>query len=629
MLHDLAQEVAGDEIVVANCLGTNKLGKAVHHLFLDGGKCTENSFSECNIHTCYMDKIEISSTLMKTLVSKWSRLRTLRMRVRDSESLPESIGKLVHLRYLDLSYSWELKRLPNSITMLYNLQSLILTDCGLIEWPKNFCKLVYLRMLNIEGCTKLNYMPSGIGQLTNLRVLREYRMCNVGSSGKQYAGLEDLKSLTHLTGYIDIMFEEYEDLTHLTGYIDIMFEEYEDLASEKDTSGECSCLEHMQNLKMVRIILPTKNSLLMHQTAVNEAVLAKLKPHRNLMHLNLYSYRGAEIPKWGRVVDDWGAILPHLVTIVLNECHQLHGLPLLKVLSIDDCTRLKGWWRGVGEGDRSSSGSLPSFPRLHILTISFCSQLISFPPCPTLRSLNVKCVNESLRIITGEDSGNSDINIWLESIDTVGFLKTLPASRLRRIMIEDDDKIKSLAEIEDVFKISCCTLRSLTISECRNLTGLSGALEHLTALESLILNKIPRVDDEDDSGMPRRSLHQNLLSLKLMSVDNMKTLPQGLKYLTSLQKLTIAECNKLTGLPEWISCLSSLHSLKIKSCPNIKSLPAAIQNLPSLHSLLILGCPDLSDAGQEPSGQDWPKIRHIPHIVSIPVLDDSYWDYDL
>ncbi|KAK9690872.1 hypothetical protein RND81_09G160100 [Saponaria officinalis] len=566
-------------------------------------------------------------------------ITTLRLRV-DSESLPESIGKLVHLRCLDLSYSWKLKKLPNSITELYNLQTLILISCGLEEWPKNFCKLVNLRMLNIQGCTKLKYMPSGIGQLANLRDLREYRVSSVGSSGKQSAGLEDLKSLTHLTGGISIMIDEHEDL------------------ASKDTSGECSFLEKTQNLNCVMIYLPAKYNEFVYEISTpnnediarDEAVLVKLKPHRNLKHLLLFSYHGAEIPKWGRAVDDWGTILPNLVLIELGKCHQLHSLPLLRtlkhlkslylqelhnleymesngicsaaspffpsleVLSIVNCTRLKGWWKGVGGGD--SSSSLPAFPRLCTLTIRSCSEFISLPPCPNLESMEVTCANRALRIIIGEDTGNLDIKLKVITIDNVGYLTTLPVTHLTSIVITNDQNVKSLAEIEDVFKSCRSSLRSLTIDGCGNLTGFSRGMEHLTALESLHLARIPRVDDEDDSGMPWKSLHHNLLSMTLESIDDMEILPQGIKYLTSLQDLTIEGCCKLTGLPEWISCLSSLHSLEIRRCPDIKSLPGAIQNLPFLHNLFTMDCPDLSISCQEPSGQDWPKIQHIPYYWS-------------
>ena len=87
--------------------------------------------------------------------------------------VPHSIGKLKHLRYLNLSRNG-IKILPNSITMMLNLQTLILQDCdSLIELPKGIKKLVNLRFLDITGCSyKMINMPLEIEHLTYLKTIR-------------------------------------------------------------------------------------------------------------------------------------------------------------------------------------------------------------------------------------------------------------------------------------------------------------------------------------------------------------------------------------------------------------------------------------------------------------------------
>lgn len=75
--------------------------------------------------------------------------------------LSDSIGNLLHLRYIDLSWSPVLEMLPESVTNLH-LQTLILCCCmRLTALPKDFSKLVNLRLLDVWG-TRLTRMPSGM-----------------------------------------------------------------------------------------------------------------------------------------------------------------------------------------------------------------------------------------------------------------------------------------------------------------------------------------------------------------------------------------------------------------------------------------------------------------------------------
>jgi leucine-rich repeat protein SHOC2 len=66
--------------------------------------------------------------------------------------LPASVGEMSNLRYLDLSFN-TMEKLPGSITMLFNLQTLKLSHCYLLkELPKDIDKLTNLSHLEIEGC---------------------------------------------------------------------------------------------------------------------------------------------------------------------------------------------------------------------------------------------------------------------------------------------------------------------------------------------------------------------------------------------------------------------------------------------------------------------------------------------
>uniref|UniRef100_A0A7N2L3W9 Disease resistance R13L4/SHOC-2-like LRR domain-containing protein n=1 Tax=Quercus lobata TaxID=97700 RepID=A0A7N2L3W9_QUELO len=65
--------------------------------------------------------------------------------------LPDFLGELIQLRYLDVSHTL-IKKLPSSTCSLINLQTLLLSSCLCHRvLPENFGGLVNLRHLDISG----------------------------------------------------------------------------------------------------------------------------------------------------------------------------------------------------------------------------------------------------------------------------------------------------------------------------------------------------------------------------------------------------------------------------------------------------------------------------------------------
>ncbi|RYR32686.1 hypothetical protein Ahy_A10g047218 [Arachis hypogaea] len=107
------------------------------------------------------------------LLSKLKYLRALSFYRFPLESLPDSIGELIHLRYLDLSYT-DMMTLPDTLCNLYNLQTLKLVGCWkLTALPVSMKDLTNLRYLDIS-LTRLHEMPEGMSKLTSLQVLSSY-----------------------------------------------------------------------------------------------------------------------------------------------------------------------------------------------------------------------------------------------------------------------------------------------------------------------------------------------------------------------------------------------------------------------------------------------------------------------
>ncbi|XP_057990076.1 putative disease resistance protein RGA3 isoform X2 [Hevea brasiliensis] len=155
LIHDLAQSIAGNRCIVAND-NSKDVADEIQHMYFEAlpseeylRKLEGKGLRSLN----FSDGLGISSD---GIISNFKSLRAFCIRRWDIIELTDSIGKLKHLRYLQMSAVYKIKSLPNSICSLYNLQTLILMDCwALKELPRDLRKLVCLRHLDIAYCDSL------------------------------------------------------------------------------------------------------------------------------------------------------------------------------------------------------------------------------------------------------------------------------------------------------------------------------------------------------------------------------------------------------------------------------------------------------------------------------------------
>ena len=111
---------------------------------------------------------------------------------------PYLIGNLKHFRYLDLTYAL-IKRLPDSVCYLYNLQTLILYNCQwLVELPNIMGKMISLSHLDIRH-SAVKEMLSQMGQLKGLNKFSNYVVSK--QSGTR---VEELRELSRIGGSLVI-----------------------------------------------------------------------------------------------------------------------------------------------------------------------------------------------------------------------------------------------------------------------------------------------------------------------------------------------------------------------------------------------------------------------------------------
>lgn len=178
VMHDLALSVAQDEcfVVTAN---SKRIEKSVQHISIPDPDSARHNFPMLSkdldqVRTVFIhsDKdVLASNSILETCLSRFKYLRALNLSRSQFKELPKKIGKLKHLRYLDLSWNHRIKRLPNSICKLQNLQTLFLGGCDEIEeLPRGMRYMESLRYLWLA--TRQTSLPRDeIGCLKSLRFL--------------------------------------------------------------------------------------------------------------------------------------------------------------------------------------------------------------------------------------------------------------------------------------------------------------------------------------------------------------------------------------------------------------------------------------------------------------------------
>ncbi|KDO39460.1 hypothetical protein CISIN_1g038265mg [Citrus sinensis] len=192
-------------------------------------------------------------------------------------------------------------------------------------------------------------------------------------------------------------------------------------------------------------------------------------------------------------------------------------------------------------------------------------------------------------------------------------------SSLRFLMISDCGNLEYL--FEDIDQLS--VLRSLVINSCPRLISLPPAMKYLSSLETLILLKCESLDlnlnmemEEEGSHHDCNNVRSHLRTLCVAELTQLLELPQWLLQGSSktLQMLTIGDCPNFMALPRSLKDLEALENLLITSCPKLSSLPEGMHHLTTLKTLAIEECPALCERCKPLTGEDWPKIAHIPQI---------------
>ncbi|XP_044510827.1 putative disease resistance protein RGA4 [Mangifera indica] len=670
LMHDLAQSVAGSESSMVH-LDAKNISKRIRHVSFDAAVDSSwkipNSLVEANrIRTFLLPLQPVSHRILKKvshdeIISCFKYLHALDLHNTGVDHVPIGIGKLKHLRYLDLSKNKDIIRLPSSITRLQNLQTLKLSICKMLEkLPRYMRKMTSLRHLELDQCIGLSHMPSGLGQLTALLTLTRFVVGKASSSSSSSGSLRELKYLYNLRGELTIA----------------KLENLKNVASESREAN----LKSKQHLQVLRLewTREANNHKIIKE---DEKLLEILQPHSELKEFHIYGYRGGRFPNW--IISDLSLLLPNLLEIIIWRCYRcvelplFSQLPMLKVLKLEEVTAVeyietsnyisysssssrcnphmsetersatffpslkelrlfdlrnsKGWWR-----EAVDEASLPTFPCLLKLVIGHCPELGFLPLHPILEELELKDTSETLikklmvtAAETKEISTTATTISFSSSSSLLSKLKFLSIDSVTDLVSLPLEGLQSLTSLEHLSVSNCSkllclpgealrgltSLRFLSISGCAKLMSLSKGLKHLTTLEELEINECRELDlsNGDEDGMQLQGL-KCLRTLKIIDMPKLVSISDGLQDATSLQNLWIRICPGLKTLPEWMGNLTLLRRLEISDCLGLTSLPQSMCYLKALQSLKISKCPQLFPVNQKETSANWPQIAHIPDI---------------
>ncbi|KAG2670699.1 hypothetical protein I3760_14G099300 [Carya illinoinensis] len=600
--------------------------------------------------------------------------------------LPASIGKLKHLRNLDVSYTG-LTRLPDCLCKLCNLQTLNLSGCeNLMALPRDLEKLIGLRHLDITG-TVIKQMPENLGKLKCLHTLTKFIIsqrggCCIGELGKlaNLWGTLSILELQNVKSPIVALAANLRDKKNL-----------EELTLEWNATAKTSGSER--------------------------TILESLQPHTNLKSLTIQYYRGENFPNW--IANHSFSKIPSLHLKNCEYCRslppvwQLPSLQTLSIIGFDGIIRVGPEFYGTGSSSPFEAlkvlrfenmlnwekwcpfgvenegaafphlgelciinfpkltGSLPvHLPSLVKIVISECHQLVAerlLSSNSCLQELEICDCSSPLSLPTGGLPFTLKQLVFRNCWKFEYFpLDVIP--NVKRIRIKECRNFKSLAVLEQS-EHDLVALSSIEIVDCPkfgsfpegglrapNLTScflVGGCLRSLpdkmhtllSSLTVLVISNCQEIESFPEGGLPSNLESRYIRNCEKLAANRMGW---GLQNCSSLAFFLFeGKSENVVSFPEASLLPASLTTLHIIGFPNLKSLDKnGIQYLTSLNCLVIVDCPKLesmSEEGLPPSisvlfitncpllnkqwqkrkGKEWRKIGHVPcKIVDEEVIMD-------
>ncbi|KAL0920715.1 hypothetical protein M5K25_009877 [Dendrobium thyrsiflorum] len=632
------------------------IGGSWHSSFLH-----KNALDLLVMKSCFLQFLKRFDTVK---VSK--SIRLLNIYAPCLKMIPEAIGYLIHLRYLNIFQTF----LPRSLSNLYHLQFVIYESGQLI--PHNFLPR------DMNDLTNMHYMQlpwddfSGMHRIGNLNSLQQLDGFYVrNENGFRIVELEHMNELRQLRIKL--------------------------LENVKDAKEACRAkLYDKRNLIDLSLEWGEIRNII--DTELDEKVLDNLRPHNKLRKLRINAYMGARSAIWmneDHLISnlehiqldcclEWQTLppfgwLPFLKSLYLENMPKVKQLDnkfqrddsdcvfaSLEVLHIERLEALEDWFDSTlaAADDRL-------FPCLIELYLKDCPKLQELPTLPpklrkleidnigwktfnllqgtsnchiisslaAIRNLTIRNCGDLIYLKGPKDLGTTEnsqliLNELIIKDPSVLLVEPLSSiTSIQKLTIKGNDELVSFpVETEQWFLQVSSYLRELNFIRLTSLQSLPSSLTSLSSLKILCVRVVPEL-----------RLLQNIPAvlehLELSHIDSLECLPSSLsnssikylelKYISvqklpdlppSLCELHLVYLHNLDWLPSCIPRLSFLQKLYINMVPQLRELPELPPSLCLLHlyHLYNLDClpsclPSLSSL-QELHIDMVPQLRKLPDL---------------
>ncbi|XP_045787896.1 disease resistance protein RGA2-like isoform X2 [Trifolium pratense] len=455
LIHDLAMQVGSNDCCYLDSETKRVVGCPMHIMLKSDAFGLLESLDANRMQTLILLTTKELNEKELTVISKFKYLRVLKLSGCSLGKLSDSIGKLKHLRYLQLFECKGLGSLSKSISNLVCLQTLILDDFEEVEFStKDISKLINMRHFCIANL-KASEPKKTTSRFGKLNVGRQYN-CVIFSNW-----------FSPLTNIVQISLDGCDGLKHLPP------------------------MERLPFLKSLSIhTLNELEFIYYEEPLLSESFFPSLE--------KLKFFGCPELRGWRRMRDD---VHDDDTSVTSSQSYHL-SFPRLSELTIYGCCKLT---------------YMPTFPKLDqrlILTYSKLEVLEA-----TLNMVGSKCSIEfpPLSMLKYLSIGGYDLNVeklpkdWVLNLTSLKELVfcNLPDRTFQKIGIWFNDNLNYLPFLESITFSSVkglkglpdwvCNLSSLhriTFLDCKVLASLPEGLPRLAKLQTLKIVDCPDLIEE-------------------------------------------------------------------------------------------------------------------------------------